>query len=51
LVCKCQLPFLCFWSKCAMFWSWMKSSHVMFWPTFTCSHQIVLCLSYICLVM
>jgi hypothetical protein len=50
LVCKLQLPFLCFWSKYAMSWSRMKSSHVMFWPAFTRSHQIVLCLSYICLV-
>jgi hypothetical protein len=29
----------------------MKSSRVMLWPTFTRSYQIILCLSYICLVM
>jgi hypothetical protein len=51
LVCKCQLLFLCFWSKYAMSWNRMKSCHVMLWPTFTHSHQIVLCLSYICLAM
>jgi hypothetical protein len=51
LVCKHQLPFLCSWSKYAMFWSRMKSSHVMLWLAFTRSHQIALCLSYICLVV
>jgi hypothetical protein len=51
LMCKRQLPFLCFQSKYAMFWSRMKSSRVMLWPAFTCSHQIDLCLSYICLVV
>jgi hypothetical protein len=51
LVCKCQFLFLCFRSKYVMSWSQMKSSRVMFWLTFTHSHQIVLCLSYICLAM
>ncbi len=51
LVCKRQLPFLCFRSKYAMSWSQMKSSRVMLWPAFTRSHQIVLCLSYICFVV
>jgi len=51
LVCKRQLLFLCFQFKYAMSWSRMQSSHVMLWPTFTCSHQIALYLSYICLVM
>jgi hypothetical protein len=51
LMCKHQLPFLCFRSKYAMSWSQMKSSHVMLWLAFTRSHQIALCLSYICLVM
>jgi hypothetical protein len=41
LVCKSQLPFLCFWFKYIMSWRWMKSSRVMFWFTFTHSHQIV----------
>jgi len=50
-VCKCQLPFLCFQSNYAMSWSQMNSSYAMLWPTFTHSHQIVLCLSYICLAV
>jgi len=51
LVCKRQLPFLCFQSKYAMSWSRMKSFRVMLWPAFTRSHQINVCLSYICLVV
>jgi hypothetical protein len=49
LVCKCQLHFLCFSSKYVMSWSQMK--FMSCFHTFTHSHQIDLCLSYICLVM